>query len=56
VGALVRGHTALKHAFTAAPYVRPVERLLRRGREKKVLGKMQDPRALLDAAAAQVGR
>jgi hypothetical protein len=36
--------------------VRPVERLLRRGREKKVLGKMQDPRALLDAAAAQVGR
>lgn len=56
VGALVRGHTALKHAFTAAPYVRPVERLLRRGREKKVLAKMQDPRALLDAAAGQVGK
>jgi 2-polyprenyl-3-methyl-5-hydroxy-6-metoxy-1,4-benzoquinol methylase len=54
VGGLLRGHTALRHAFTAAPYVRPVERLLRRGREKKVLAKMQDPRALLDAAAVQV--
>lgn len=56
VTALVRGHTALRHAFTAAPYVRPVERLKRRGREKKVLAQMQDARALLDAAAAQVGK
>jgi 2-polyprenyl-3-methyl-5-hydroxy-6-metoxy-1,4-benzoquinol methylase len=54
VAALLRGHTALKHALTAAPYVRPVTRLLRRGREKKVLAKRQEPRALLDAAAAQI--
>lgn len=54
VGALLRGHTALKHAFTAAPYQRPLARLSRRAKEKKVLAQMQDPRALLDAAAAQI--
>ena len=55
VGTLLNGHTALKHAFTPAPYLRPVARLLRRNREKKVLDHLQDPRALLDAAAAQLG-
>lgn len=56
VGALLRGHTALRHAFTAAPYVRPLARLLRRRSEKKVLARLQDPKALLESAAAQLAR
>lgn len=52
----LEGHSVLAHLLTRHPYVRPVERLLRRLREREQLAKTCEPMALLEAAFATLER
>jgi hypothetical protein len=51
VKGILREHTTWRHALTLDPYVRPLRKLLRRGKERRALAQKLEPRAQLDAMA-----
>ena len=53
---ILRSHTALSHAFTPHPYLRPLRKLRRRWEEAAALRRATDGKTLLQAIAREVER
>jgi 2-polyprenyl-3-methyl-5-hydroxy-6-metoxy-1,4-benzoquinol methylase len=53
VRAIVRGHTALKHAFSKYPYIRPFRKIAQRLDERRAISQETSPKAILEGIVAR---